>query len=89
MDGEKLMDDTDIRILEILANTQGYTLNTADINKQLQPPIDIEELQDRLEIMENTTRYITTDFPKHLGDIRIPRAASTASGRQFIRGRKK
>ena len=89
MYGEKLMDDIDIRILEILANTKEYTLITADINKQLQPPIDIEELQDRLEIMETTTRYITTNFPKHLGDIRVPQAASTASGRQFIRGRKK
>jgi hypothetical protein len=82
------MDDIDIKILKAMAPGGTMTQDVREINKQLRPPLDRKELQERLERLAGTTRYVKDEGQRHSQSTGIEFVTLTEYGLKFVRENK-
>ncbi len=82
------MDDIDIKILNAMAPGGTMTQDGREINKQLRPPLDRKELQERLGKLAENTRYVKDEGQRHPQSTGIEFVSLTAYGLKFVRENK-
>jgi|GEM_PF-6112260 len=81
------MDEIDERIIIIIAMYPWGTRmqSVKDLCEQIVPPIEMKELQERLEILAKTTGYVNDEGHRHLKSNGIENISLTAHGLKFAR----
>jgi hypothetical protein len=80
------MDDTDRRILKAMVSRGNTLQRIEEINKNLDPPLDILELQSRLlKIAKYEGYYVKIRRVSSAGGNGVASASLNALGRQYLR----
>ena len=78
------MDDIYIKILNSILGSGKHFMDTTTILSRLDQHLNFDELQDRLQIIEDKCKYIETEKRNGVGKNGVYRAKLTALGRQFL-----